>query len=238
MAQQKEGHKKVELHAFVYNEKLNQLKSDLEKIWLCDYQLIVTDLKKYVEQFCRNHQLEPEQQSQLEEYDDSPDDFRTTLRCLSHHLNQSGTFHIILIDEVDLNNVVAEESLYEYSFDNKVKIDLSYVAEFQNVHFIMCLRPTIMDYHNFKVEFPKEETNQLFVWFSSMYRNSKPIIDLISYVQESQSLTFPRGYPKIESGLNEDRIFLNWKIHDITCHIQNLIPFIPKSFDLKIIELE
>ena len=62
MAQQKEEHKQVELHAFVYNEKLNQLKSDLEKIWLCDYQLIVTDLKKYVEQFCRNHQLEPEQQ--------------------------------------------------------------------------------------------------------------------------------------------------------------------------------
>ena len=50
---------KVKTHAFVFNEKLNQLKSDIDEIWLYGHDdANVTDLKKYVKQFSRvSHEM-------------------------------------------------------------------------------------------------------------------------------------------------------------------------------------
>merc|ERR1712038_981556 len=104
VAQQIALKKEVEAHTFVFHEGLNQLKSDIGKIWFFGYDetnVTLTDLKKYVELFSETYQLTPEQQSRLEEYNDSSDDFKMTLQSLASQLNQSGKTHIILIDEVD-----------------------------------------------------------------------------------------------------------------------------------------
>ena len=90
--------KEVEAHTFVFHEGLNQLKSDIGKIWFFGYDetnVTLTDLKKYVELFSEKYQLTPEQQSRLEEYNDSSDDFKMTLQSLANQLNQSGKTHII-----------------------------------------------------------------------------------------------------------------------------------------------
>ena len=142
MGQLREAHRDVKVHtfAFVYNERLNQLKSDLGKRWLAGLdEVIVTDLKKYADQFSRQHDLKPEEQSQLEDYQDSPEDFRKTLISIATQLNQSGETHVVLMDEVELKNVKAlypmeiASSLREI---NTLEIDLSYIAKFENVHFI------------------------------------------------------------------------------------------------------
>ena len=54
VAQQITLKKDVVAHTFVFNEGLNQLKSDMGKIWFSGYEetnVTLTDLKKYVEQF-------------------------------------------------------------------------------------------------------------------------------------------------------------------------------------------
>ena len=112
VAQQIALKKEVEAHTFVFHEGLNQLKSDIGKIWFFGYEdtdVELTDLKKYLELFSETYQLTPQQQSRLEEYNDSYDDFKLTLQSLASHLNQSGRIHIILIDEVDLRNVISQE---------------------------------------------------------------------------------------------------------------------------------
>ena len=88
-ADQQNGRKKeVELHAFVFNDKLNQLKSDLKRKWLsCCKMTNVTDIKKFIELFSNNYQLKPEHQSQLEEYKDSSEDFKMTLQYLASKMN-------------------------------------------------------------------------------------------------------------------------------------------------------
>ena len=87
VAQQITLKKEVEAHTFVFHEGLNQLKSDIGKIWFFGYDetnVTLTDLKKYVELFSEKYQLTPEQQSRLEEYNDSSDDFKMTLQSLAN----------------------------------------------------------------------------------------------------------------------------------------------------------
>ena len=182
--------------AFTYNEKLNQLKSDLDEKWLYGHdQVRITDFKKYLEQFSKEYKLKPEDQSQLEEYDDSPEDFKEALKTVAHQLNESGNTYIIFMDEVDLINVVPEKST---SHDEHLEVDLSFVSDFPNVHFVFCLRPKSDGQNNFKVQFPNQKTNQHFVWFNHMYRNCKPVIDLIQRVQENLGPDSDEGYPMID----------------------------------------
>ena len=83
VAQQIALKKEVEAHTFVFHEGLNQLKSDIGKIWFFGYEdtdVELTDLKKYIELFSETYQLTPQQQSRLEEYNESSDDFKLTLQ--------------------------------------------------------------------------------------------------------------------------------------------------------------
>ena len=117
----------VEFHAFVFHDKLNQLKSDIKKKWLSGCKMTnVTDIKKFIEQFSNRYELKPEHQSQLEEYKDSSEDFKMTLKSLASRMNQSGKTHVILIDEVNLKNVLSQDS----SMENNLEVDLSYISEY------------------------------------------------------------------------------------------------------------
>ena len=193
VAQQITLKKEVEAHTFVFHEGLNQLKSDIGKIWFFGYDetnVTLTDLKKYVELFSEKYQLTPEQQSRLEEYNDSSDDFKMTLQSLANQLNQSGKTHIILIDEVDLRNVTSKEEPIK---QNNLELDLSYISEYENVHFIFCLRPAKVGLNDFSVSLPTLQSNQHFVWLKTSYRNTEAIQKLIKKFQ-SQIDTKSEGY--------------------------------------------
>ena len=188
---QQNGRKKeVELHAFVFHDKLNQLKSDIKKKWLCSCKMTnVTDIKKFIEQFSNRYELKPEHQSQLEEYMESVEEFKATLQSLASRLNQSGKTHIILIDEVDLKNVILQDSIKE----KNLELDLSYISEYENVHFILCLRPAKKEINDFTLSFPSLQSNQYFFCLGINYRNTEAIQRLIKYFQ-SQIDTKSEGY--------------------------------------------
>ena len=60
VAQQIALKKEVEAHTFVFHEGLNQLKSDIGKIWFSGYDetnITCTDLKTYVELFSKKYHL-------------------------------------------------------------------------------------------------------------------------------------------------------------------------------------
>ena len=176
-AAQLHGRKKeVELHAFVFHDKLNQLKSDINKRWLYGYKMTnVTDIKKFIDQFSKTYQLKPEFQSQLEEYKDSLEDFKMTLQSLAGRINQSGKTHIILIDEVDLKYVISQDGIKE----NYLELDLSYISEYENIHFIFCLRPAKETFNNFIISFSSLQSNQYFVYLGIIYRNTEAIQRII-----------------------------------------------------------
>ena len=180
VAQQHFRKKEIEVHAFVFHDKLNQLKADINKKWLCGYNLTkITDIKKFIEQFSNRYQLKPEQKSQLEEYENSSEDFKVTLQSLANKINQSGKTHIIFVDEVDLKNVISQKAIKE----NNLELDLSYISEYENIHFIFCLRPAKEGLNNFTISFPTLQSNQYFVCLERIYRNTESIQMLIKHLQ-------------------------------------------------------
>ena len=181
-ALQKEAKKKVEVHALVFNEGLNQLKSDMNEKYFCDYDdTEVTDLKIYIKMFSNKYELKPEHQSELEEFKNSSEDFKLTLKSLANQLNMSGKTHIILVDEVDLNIVTTKEESKEERNKNNLELDLSYISEYENVHFIVALRPAKYGLNNFSVSFPLLQSNQHYSYLARVYRNTEAIQRLIHF---------------------------------------------------------
>ena len=186
-----------ETHVLVYDELLNQLKHDFDEKWLFGWQdnsHAATDLKKYLDDFAKIHRLKPDEKSQLEDYSSTQGDFRETMIFIAKKLNESGKSHIILMDEVDLNNVVASVKSKENL--TYLDIDLSYLAEFENVRFILCLRPTIDGYKNFQIEYSEAKPNQYIKQFMNRYRNCKPIYDLLNFWQKND-VQSDYGFPMI-----------------------------------------
>ena len=161
----------------------------------------VTDIKKFIELFSNNYQLKPEHQSQLEEYKDSSEDFKMTLQYLASKMNQSGKTHIILIDEVDLKNVLSRE----LSKENHLELDLSYISEYENIHFIFCLRPAKDGVNDFTLSFPSVQSNQYFVCLRTTYRNTQAIQKLIKYFQ-TQIDAKSEGYALMGNIPNFDKL--------------------------------
>ena len=181
----------MEMHTLVYDEKLNQLKHDLEMKWLFQHDgANVTDLKKYLDEFAKLHQINPEGKSLLEDFHSTKDDFRETMTFLARKLNDSYKVHIILMDEVELKNVTSIISENDVTYAD---VDLSYVAEFENVKFIICLRPMIEGCKNFDIKYSKKRPNQYIKHLKNRYRNCKEIYELLCYWQQNdlQSDGFP-----------------------------------------------
>lgn len=192
----------MEMHILVYDEKLKQLKHDLEEKWLFQHEgAIARDLKFYLKEFAQLHRIKPEDQSQLEDFDSTQDDFRETMIFLARKLNESGKVHIILMDEVELQNVASIKSQNGLPY---VDVDLSYLEEYENVKFIICLKPTFYGCKNFEIQYSKKRPNQYVKHFQNRYRNCKEIYDLLSYWQQNdpQSDVFPMLSPTENLNVN------------------------------------
>ena len=236
MAQQlMKAHKAPEIRLFAYNEKLEQLKCDFKQKWLREYDEteipVAADLEIFLKQFSDEHNLKTEIRSQLEEYDDSPQDFKETLIEVAKKLNQDGKTYIILIDEVNLKNVLhlenfnAEEKEIEKSstiMEKYVEVDLSFVAEFQNIHFIFCLRSAIEGLNNFTIRFPKVRPNQFFACLKETYRNAEPIQKIIKNLQ-SQIEIGHKSDGEVEEGYP--------MMGEIICHEKLPPPLIPFGYN-------
>ena len=133
--------KEVKIHGFVYDETLNVLKADLEERWFLELfeHFDASDLKVYSHEYRREHEIKPDEKNLLLKYDESPNDFKEALQYAAKKFNQDGNTHIIFIDEINLNNVTSNSS--RSNLRNVLEIDLSFISKFENVHFVLCLRP-------------------------------------------------------------------------------------------------
>ena len=201
-AQMIEIHKEVEKHVFSYDERLNQLKYDFMTKWVPGCE--ATDLKTYLGQIAKEKGLKPEELSQLEEFHSSPEDFKHTLNSVASLLNQSGKTHIILMDEVDLKNVASKKP--SETDRNVLDVDLSYLGEYENVHFIFCLRPTSNDANNFTISCTALQPNQRFFYLPNVYRNAWAIQKLIRNFQGQIDSESVEGHPKMEEVMNFEKL--------------------------------
>ena len=143
-----------------------QLKHDLNVKWLQEHK--AKDLKMYVKQLGEKNNWKPEDCSKYENFDEN---LPETLKLIGRILNTDGKQHIVLLDEVDLEGEFEEST-------RDLKVDLSYLAEYINVHFIICLRPAYPGLNNFKISCVSHP-NQSHCNLKNVYRNAEAIQKLV-----------------------------------------------------------
>ena len=143
----------VEKHILTYNyghmnyDRLNQ---DLKNKWLKGHtendQLKIQHFTDFLKAFHEEHKhfLNQHEKHLLQkppstyQYDGS--DFKSVLLIICIIVKQLSKNYIIMIDELDMDYACG--SVLK---DGKkaIEVDFSYLAEYENVHFILCLRPII-----------------------------------------------------------------------------------------------
>ena len=104
----------------------------------------------------------------------NPKDLKAILTTDSEHLEKSERTSIIMIDEIDIDHAgIATKT----SDGNRMyEVDFRYLAKYTNVHFIMSLRPQVLEnkQNNFLVKFVKDK-NQHDQIFFQRHRCAKEI---------------------------------------------------------------
>ena len=88
---------------------------------------------------------------------------------------------IILIDEYDID----EEKFMKYG-EKRLQVDFSHLVQFENVHFILCIRPrSYKSLHDFNLLFPLDQQFQIYKNLLVRYRNAKKILEFLRFWQKN-----------------------------------------------------
>ena len=109
------------------------------------------------------------------------------------------------MDEVNLKNVTKNFTTTENG--TILNVDLSFLAAFENVHFIIVLKPNF-DGENcpdfFKIQSSTLADNQFFKQFTKSHRHSEGIKDFLSFWQQTD-IESKQAFPKIDNTDNNDK---------------------------------
>ena len=96
-----------------------------------------------------------------------------------------------MIDELDMTYVCRSPTKYG---KRAIYADFSYLAEYENIHFILCLRPMVRSDEDYDIRFPKRQKNQHYQFFKIRHRNTIQILKFLHFIQKNlpSSLNYPR----------------------------------------------
>ena len=201
----------VEKHILTFNARMNydRLNQDLKNKWLKGYnendQLKIQHFTDFLKAFHEEHkhllnQTEKDLlQKELWLYQTDGSDFKSVLLIICKILKQLSKNFIIMIDELDMNYACRSTGV-SWTKDGKKAIDadFSYLAEYENVHFILCLRPMVLrSDEDFDILFPKEQKNQHYQFFKIRHRNTIQILKFLHFNQENLQY-FSAKYPRLD----------------------------------------
>ena len=79
------------------------------------------------------------------------------------------------------------------------EVDFSYLAKYENVSFIICLRPQDTGYgKDFEILLNCEIANQHYQLFKSRYRNTDGILNFLRFYQKNSGKHLRSGYPSLK----------------------------------------
>ena len=197
IAQLKESKQDVKTYVLTFNSSVMRydlLNQDLENKYLKDQaetgQLKVQHLTDFLKEFLEeyNHLLNEADQELLkkdpQKYQCDGSDFKSILLLICKNM-QKFTKCVIMIDEVDMSLAC---NLSTEGFKKDVNADFSYLAEYENIHFILCLRPLVLKSKmktDFEILFPKEQKNQCYQFFKIRHRSNIQIHNFLHFLQEN-----------------------------------------------------
>ena len=114
---------------------------------------------------------------------------QSILMIIGEIMNNRGKKIIIMIDELSIEHSCIKSSTnYEANF--------SYLSQYKNVHYVICLRPHVTTCTYQKLDFdlilPKEQQNQIYKMLTFRHRNNQMILDFLRFWQQHNFAKFPR----------------------------------------------
>ena len=199
----------VEKHILTYNyghmnyDRLNQ---DLKNKWLKGHtendQLKIQHFTDFLNAFHEEHKhlLNQTEKYLLQKkpfsYQIDGSDFKSVLLIICKIMNQSSKNYIIMIDELEMPGTCRSTTK-----DGKMAFDadFSYLAKYENIHFILCLRPIVVGYlsnEDFDILFPKVQKNQKYQFFKIRHRSNIQILNCLHFIQKN--CQFGAKYPRLD----------------------------------------
>ena len=148
--------------SFKYALLLQELR---DKYFPDENQVQVSDWHKFMDQFTQTSSNSP---------------IKKVFRTVAKFLNKTRKKVIIMVDEIELLNAYNEKT----ENDGKIsyKLDFSYLRQFENVHFILCLRPA-SNIDNYELTFPDQQ-GQLYKNLGLRHRSALEILNFLRFWQE------------------------------------------------------
>ena len=77
-------------------------------------------------------------------------------------------------------------------------VDFSYLAKYDNIHFVICMRPIGDEAKDFNLIFPSNEEGQLYQLLKKRHRNNIEILRFLIFFQKNLPHEKPDGYQSID----------------------------------------
>ena len=188
-----------------HNEEVDLFALTFDGIYSIDYNLLNQELKsKYfqdqeenqvqvghwqdcMKQFTQDHKdkLIQDQRNLLEmrtaHYKDGGEDVKSVLMTFAEVLNESKRKAILMVDEININKAckkTTKEGKISY------EVDFSYLRQYENIYFILCLRPNAKA-NDFQLIIPTQKESQLYKNLHQRHRNTLEILKFLRFYQEN-----------------------------------------------------
>ena len=202
---------KVKVHVLTFNNHLldhGRLNTELQNNWfsaenhdLDDNQLEICHFTDFLEDMSQGYKKKT--RAQLTAYAKSglksPEDFKQSMILIAEKLNQNNNNKtIVMIDELRIDCTFKKSKIKEKKKQTgrrssltggnvTYKVDFSYLAEYENVHFIISLQPQAGFGADFEVIFPNEQIFQYYQILKNIYRHTRQILEFLKFYHDNNS---------------------------------------------------
>ena len=116
----------------------------------------------------------------------STEEVKSVLMTVAEVLNKRKRKVIVMIDEIAIFNTckgIGKPSSARRSYE----VDFSYLRQYENVHFIICLRPFASE--DFILKLPAKQRGQLYKILDLRHRNALAILKFMRFWQENDPIS-------------------------------------------------
>ena len=179
------------------------LMKDLKNKWFADQNVNIQHLADFLKRFTEEHkknltpkQLEDLKHPQEGRYYTGGDHFKDVLITICEMMKKFNKTSIIMIDEVSLHLACRKTT---ENGKTSYHVDFSCLAQYDNIHFVICMRPFGYEVKDFNLIFPTtNQEGQLYQLLTKRHRNTIEILRFLKFYQKNIPQEIPAGYPSID----------------------------------------
>jgi hypothetical protein len=175
---------------------------DLKNKWFADQDVNIQHFTDFLKRFTEEHedhlnqkQKEELQYAQKGEYYPGGESMKIVLIAICEMMKKFNKTSIFMMDEV-YSHLACRKTTQ--NGETSYHVDFSYLAKYNNIHFVVCMRPTGKNAKDFNLIFPTNKEGQLYQLLKSRHRNNIEILRFLIFYQKNLPQEIPNRYPSID----------------------------------------